>query len=175
MNTNTETTGQTHTNHCIDCGTELHLDDNWRQAYAKRAKYLCNDCHTTRNRQRMFVDGKYVPKSHPLWKAGRYNSFNDFASKQDFKDIKEGYVYVMTNDAWPDWVKIGQAVDVKDREKGYQTGSPFRDYTMRHWVRVTDMSKMENKAHLQAKSIGEKRNEWFNISLNQAKEILNGL
>ena len=37
-------------------------------------------------------------------------------------------VYIITNDAWPDWVKVGKAVSADDRLNGYQTSSPFRDY-----------------------------------------------
>ena len=41
---------------------------------------------------------------------------------------QEGYVYVITNKAWPEWVKIGRAIDANDRLRSYQTNSPLRDY-----------------------------------------------
>ena len=49
-----------------------------------------------------------------------------------FDKISHGEVYIITNPAWEGWIKIGMAVESKDRLKGYQTSSPLRDYKLRY-------------------------------------------
>ena len=64
----------------------------------------------------MYVNGKYIKTTHPLYKPGRYKTFNEAAFEGTYKlsDVKEGYVYVISNKAWPGWVKIGMAVMQKN-------------------------------------------------------------
>lgn len=139
-------------------------DGTRRRLAGHRKKYL----------ERMYVNGKYVPKSHPLWKAGRYKSFNDaaFSSLVNYKTSKEGQVYIITNSAWADWVKIGMAIDAEDRLNGYQTSSPFRDYRLVYSVSTKDRRKAEAIAHKVAEKISERRGEWFRMSVAQAKECI---
>jgi len=53
--------------------------------------------HNHKNSKRMFVDGKYIPQAHPLWKSGRYTSFNDaaFSSLQNYPKSTVGCVYIL--------------------------------------------------------------------------------
>ena len=53
------------------------------------------------NPKRMWVDGKYISRKHPLYKPGRYKTFSDAAFDGTYKldSIKEGYVYAITNPA----------------------------------------------------------------------------
>ena len=51
-------------------------------------------------------------------------------TKAVYDQIKEGSVYILGNPAWPDWVKVGMALDAEDRLNNYQTGGPFRDYVL---------------------------------------------
>ena len=56
---------------------------------------LSNPKHNPKNNpKRMFVNGKYVPKSHPLYKAGNYSSFEDaaFSSLEKYQSSTEGQV-----------------------------------------------------------------------------------
>jgi len=132
------------------------------------------------NPQRMWVNGKYIPKSHPLHKAGSYKSFGDlaFGSLNNYKQIKEGYVYAISNSAWPDWIKIGMAIDAEDRLSSYQTSSPMRNYRLVHSVYCEDRSESERSAHIlaarKAKIPWSKTDngEWFNITQSQAVDIL---
>lgn len=169
VNTSTEETGQTPTN--INCRFE---DGEWwyygnsdgtrRRLTGHRKKYL----------ERMFVAGKYVPKSHPLWKAGRYKSFDEaaFSSLENYERSTEGQVYIITNPAWPEWVKIGMAVDAEDRCNGYQTSSPMRDYKVMYAASTKDRRNAEAAAHKAAEKIAERRGEWFRMSVAQAKECI---
>ena len=78
----------------------------------------------------------------------------------------------MTNAAWPEWVKIGKAVDAEDRLSSYQTSSPMRDYTMIHYAYSDDRNVSERQAHERASKLGEKRNEWFKISREEAIVVI---
>ena len=126
------------------------------------------------NPNRMYVDGKYIKDSHPLHKPGKYTSFGDaaFTALQKDKQVKEGYVYVITNPAWPEWVKIGMAIDAEDRLNGYQTSSPMRDYQLVHAIPTPDRSRAERVAHKAAALCGERQGEWFKIATEEAVTIL---
>tara|TARA_R110000737_G_scaffold307141_1_gene314985 strand:+ start:39 stop:593 length:555 start_codon:yes stop_codon:yes gene_type:complete len=130
--------------------------------------------HEKKNHTRMFVNGKYIPKTHPLFKAGRYKSFGDadFATIQRDTKVKEGYVYAISNAAWPDWIKIGKAEDIDKRYNSYQTSSPMRDYKLIHSVYFDDRNAAELKAHTIAQGIGARKNEWFKLTEDQALEVL---
>ncbi len=171
---------------CMDCGTELLVGENWLLS-SKRAKYyICISCKRTKenktsptnNPKRMYVNGKYIPRSHPLYKPGRYKSFNDaaFSGLQNYSTTKAGYVYVITNAAWPEWVKVGMAIDADDRLNGYQTSSPFRDYELQYSVYCKDRRKLERKAHKAVGSIASDRNnEWFKASIEDAVDCITAL
>ena len=126
------------------------------------------------NPNRMWVDGNYVKESHPLHKPGRYTSFGDaaFAALQKDEQVKEGYVYAITNPAWPEWVKIGMAIDAEDRLNGYQTSSPMRDYQLVHAIATPDRARAERVAHKAAALCGERQGEWFKIANEEAVTIL---
>ena len=81
-------------------------------------------------------------------------------------------MYIITNSAWPEWVKIGMAVDAEDRCNGYQTSSPMRDYKLMYAVSTDDRRKAEHAAHKAAEKIAERRGEWFKMSVGQAKECI---
>ena len=127
------------------------------------------------NAKRMYVNGKYIPDTHPFHKPGNYKNFNEAAFEGTYKidSIKEGYVYVITNPAWPGWVKIGMAIDADDRCNGYQTSSPFRDYVLEHIILTKNRRKTEAEAHYSASKMASSKNgEWFKLSIEDAKKIL---
>jgi len=182
VNTSTESIGQIHTKTCRDCDTEL-TDDNWTPSFKKNDNKTCKSCYKTRhntknsrlfNKIRMTVNGKYVSRKHPLWKVGNYKSFNDaaFSSLVNYESSTEGEVYIVVNNAWPEWVKIGMAIDSEDRLKSYQTGSPMRDYKLVYSVSTKDRRKTEAEAHRSASVIAERRGEWFKMSIGEAKECI---
>jgi hypothetical protein len=72
--------GQTHTEegvmlNCNTCGSEL-TDDNWVTSWKKvNVKCTCNKEHRKKsnpksNPNRMWVNGKYISKKHPLFTTG---------------------------------------------------------------------------------------------------------
>lgn len=137
---------------------------------------LSNPKHNPKNNpKRMYVNGKYVPKSHPLYKAGNYSSFEDaaFSSLEKYQSSTEGQVYIITNPSFPEWVKVGMAVDAEDRLRGYQTSSPFRDYELFYSWSVHDRRAAETEAHSILKEwTAGKKNEWFKCSPAFARVML---
>ena len=127
-----------------------------------------------RDSRRMWVNGKEVSKSHPLYKAGRYKSFGDaaFSSLENYESSKEGQVYIIVNPAFPSWCKIGMAVDAEDRLKQYQTSSPYRDYKLAATYDTSDRRKAEKFAHERLEKRHERRGEWFCIQHPVAASIL---
>lgn len=128
-----------------------------------------------RNNERMYVNGKYIVQTHPLYKAGRYKSFEDaaFSSLEKYQSSTEGQVYIITNPCFPEWVKVGMAVDAEDRLRGYQTSSPFRDYELFYSWSVHDRRAAETEAHSILKEwTAGKKNEWFKCSPAFARVML---
>ena len=130
------------------------------------------------NPLRMFVNGQYVSKTHPMWKAGNYKTFTDaaFSNFPNYSKDTRGDVYLITNEAWPEWVKVGKAVEAKDRLKSYQTSDPFRSYKLNHSVAVPNRHTAEIKAHKALEILSNaRRNEWFKIKLNSAVHCIEAL
>jgi len=181
-----EGTGVKHTNkNCNKCGIELNKN-NWSLSWQEQLNYNCKDCSKTyndrsnpnNNPKRMYVNGKYVPKTHPLYKAGRYKTFEGaaFSSLSGYEKSNEGYVYVITNPCWKGWVKVGMAIDAEDRCKQYQTSSPFRDYTLKFKKYFDDRRSAEQQAHKKIKNICKDNNgEWFKVSISEAKQIIQAI
>lgn len=161
-----ETARQTHTKINPRTGKPYYYKDNPESHKKRQAKH---------NPSRMFVDGKYIPMSHPLHKPGRYEGFEEaaFSALQNYKESREGQVYIITNPAFEGWVKVGMAVDAIDRLKNYQTSSPFRDSELQYFCKVNDRRASEAKAHEVLASKFNRQGEWFYCSLKDARQILN--
>ncbi len=178
--TKLEVVGQKHIKeNCNTCGVEL-TDTNWNLSWKKINRTQCKDCcnpnRKIHNPNRMWVDGKYISKKHPLYKPGKYKSFGEaaFESLSNYKTAKQGQVYILYSPAYPSWVKVGMAIDAEDRLKQFQTGSPYRDYILIKAYDTDDRRKAESEIHeLLRKTYGSK-NEWFVIAAPVAKEILDG-
>jgi len=127
-----------------------------------------------RDQTKMWVNGKYIPKSHPLHKPGRYKNFEDaaFSSLAKYETSVEGQVYVIVNPNFSEWVKVGMAVDSEDRLNGYQTSSPFRDYALVSSWDVNDRRAAETEAHIELQKLYERRSEWFKCTPEQAQEVV---
>ena len=130
-----------------------------------------------RDQTKMWVNGKYIPKSHPLHKPGRYKNFEDaaFSSLAKYETSVEGQVYVIVNPNFSEWVKVGMAVDSEDRLNGYQTSSPFRNYALVSSWDVNDRRAAETEAHIELQKLYERRSEWFKCTPEQAQEVVSGI
>lgn len=168
---------------CNTCGEEL-TDTNWSESHMKKGMYNCKSCYKKHNAlhnpknnprnnpKRMYVNGKYISTKHPLYKPGKYKTFNDaaFSSLVNYVFATEGEVYILKNPAWDNWYKIGKAVESVDRCNQYQTGSPHRDYELVTYKKFKHRGVAEKMAHSLAEGLSRKRlNEWFYIE-NLGKE-----
>ena len=125
-------------------------------------------------KKHMYVNGERIPNSHPLYKAGRYKGFEEaaFSSLENYEANPQGEVYVIYNKAWPEWVKVGMAVDSTDRLKSYQTSSPFRDYALLYSYEVKDRRVAESAAHKRLAKECDNINEWFKLPHAVANELI---
>jgi len=130
-----------------------------------------------RDQTKMFVNGKYIPKSHPLHKPGRYKNFEAaaFSSLSKYESSVEGQVYVIVNPNFPEWVRVGMAIDSEDRLNNYQTSSPFRDYVLNYKWNVSDRRAAESESHTELHKLYERRSEWFKCTPEQAQEVVSGI
>jgi len=130
-----------------------------------------------RDQTKMFVNGKYIPKAHPLHKPGRYKNFEAaaFSSLAKYESSVEGQVYVIVNPNFPEWVKVGMAIDSEDRLNNYQTSSPFRDYVLNYKWNVSDRRAAESESHTELHKLYERRSEWFKCTPEQAQEVVSGI
>jgi hypothetical protein len=127
-----------------------------------------------RDARRMYVNGKEISKKHPLHKPGRYKSLDDAWSHTKIESTTQGEVYVIVNDAWPEWVKVGKASIAEDRLNGYQTSSPFRDYSIIATLTAEDRHVKEKEMHKAFTHFAdERRGEWFKIDRIKAINIFN--
>ena len=85
----------------------------------------------------------------------------------------EGYLYLITNVAWPGWIKVGTTKHIKSRMSSYQTSSPFRDYEVIFSIKHPDYLQAEKKIKEQMRYFASDiRNEWFKVDLQIAKARL---
>lgn len=161
----------------IKCPQQYRFEDNAWWYYRPKPRSGADrqkaEAFQSRNKNRMFVNGKYIPKTHPLHKPGSYKNFEQaaFSSLKQYELSKEGQVYIITNPNFPEWVKVGMAVDAEDRLNSYQTSSPFRDYTLVSACSVTDRRAAESEVHQKLQKLFDRRSEWFRCTAEQAKEV----
>ena len=141
-------------NHC-----DVSLDDTtWSVGNIRKNNYICRRCDTIKGRRNRL-------------KRLALTIFR--SAEKQYNQVKAGHVYILTNPAWPEWIKVGMAIDAQDRCSSYQTSSPFRDYTLEYAVSSEDRRTDEAKAHTKLALIAEdRRGEWFKVSVPQAKECM---
>ena len=163
--TKSETHGQIPTDkHCISCGTHLN-EENWWPSFVGKRHYKCISCYDMRRIENKLKKGDKLP---PKMLAKLYSK----QSKDVFNQVTEGSVYIMGNPVWPEWVKVGMAIDAEDRLSNYQTSCPFRDYVLYYSYDAKDRRKAESAAHYKLGKQFERRNEWFKCSPEEAIEVL---
>lgn len=86
----------------------------------------------------------------------------------------DGHVYVITNPAWPEHVKIGCALNPDSRLRNYQTGTPHRDYRLEHFEYFDDRVAAE-KELIRRLGVSRAEGEWHRINPGAAIMSLRGL
>jgi hypothetical protein len=84
------------------------------------------------------------------------------------------HVYIVTNAAWPEHVKIGLTTKAPaKRLSQYNTGSPHRDYVMEYQQPIADSRALEAEVHANLRDMGiESRNEWFKLPVPLAVSMV---
>lgn len=62
-------------------------------------------------------------------------------------EISGKFVYVLTNEAYPDLCKVGKAVNPEDRIKGINSAGTVSEWVLRYALPVTNDYKVENLVH----------------------------
>jgi hypothetical protein len=150
------------------------IEQNGKQYYVgcKDGAKRSVEGHIRKNNKRMWVNGEYISTTHPLHKPGRYEGFEEaaFSALTNYKTSTKGELYLITNPAFEGWVKVGMAVDARDRLKNYQTSTPFRDFEIQSFCKVNDRRAAEAELHRRLSKIYEQRGEWFKCSVNNARD-----
>lgn len=81
------------------------------------------------------------------------------------------YVYVVTNPAFKEHVKIGRTSNPKKRLSSYNICSPFKDFKYEFCEEIENPKLVEDYFRNKYKS----PNEWYNISVNQAVDEIETL
>ena len=85
-----------------------------------------------------------------------------------------GHVYVITQAAFEEWVKIGLTTKSPEtRLSQYQTGCPFRDYKLHFATEVADCKAVEALVHDSCKDMGlQVLNEWVRCPVALAVSLV---
>ena len=169
---------------CTQCKVEKPITE-YRKAKGDRhhgRHSICQECLLPRDREynrlnRMYVNGKQIPKSHPLFKPGRYKALDDAWSHVEIDQrTTEGEVYIVRSPAHPNWLKVGKAVNSEERLNGYQTASPHRDYVLEYCEHFENRHEAESAIHRMLekhKDCHDRKNEWFKTYIPTIKEVMN--
>lgn len=86
--------------------------------------------------------------------------------------FKEGFVYLISNDAFPGWIKAGMTIDYENRLVQYNVYDPTSGYKMHTVKWVSNRREKENLllSELTNKAVSCK-GEWFCIDKMIAMEI----
>ncbi len=87
-----------------------------------------------------------------------------------------GFIYIITNEQYPDWVKIGITKNLKRRLQTYQTYSPFRNFKILYSIQYHDCRLGERKIKEMMKYFAlDIKNEWYQVDFEIAKVRLDEL
>jgi hypothetical protein len=144
-------------NHC-----DVLLDNiNWSIGNVRKNNYICRVCDSKKGKRNRL-------KRLAL-------SIHQTALRQ-YNQVKAGHVYIISNPAWPEWVKVGMAIDAADRCCNYQTSSPFRDYVVEYSFASTNRREDESVAHQKLAAISQdRRGEWFKLPVSEAIGCISGI
>lgn len=73
---------------------------------------------------------------------------------------KSGILYLISNEAWPGYVKVGITKNLHSRLSAYQTSDPFRRFKVEHY-RIVEDARLEEKNILEIHKINIANGEWI--------------
>ena len=134
----------------------------------------------------VFLHGNFRTVDGFLKKGGKYENIQWYNGQVGYKhkvntDVREGFVYVIGNPAWPEWVKVGRSSSSRTHNlNDYNRCSPFRNFELHYQKEVANYKQAEKDIHILLENAGYARNEshinrkceWFNCSAEQAIQII---
>jgi hypothetical protein len=128
---------------------------------------LCKSCGEEKHNM-FFSDKNSYCKS---CKAYKKRTTIKIERSKDETYNNEGYIYIIVNDAWTNYIKLGRTKNLNTRLRQYQTASPLRDYKMYFYKNVSDVSIIEEyfMKHY------EHNNEWFLIEKDKAVKVIENI
>jgi len=83
--------------------------------------------------------------------------------------MKKEYLYIITCENFPEWVKVGITTNPTKRLQTYQTASPFRNYKMVYTLECANYRIEEKKIRDTMKYFAlDMKNEWYRVDVNIA-------
>jgi predicted GIY-YIG superfamily endonuclease len=84
-----------------------------------------------------------------------------------------GYLYIISNENFPGWIKVGSTTNLKTRLQTYQTASPYRNYILEYSICHPAYLEAEKKIKDTLKPFAKDiKNEWYQVDLHMAKPRL---
>jgi len=90
----------------------------------------------------------------------------------NLKNERSGYIYLITNPAWTEYVKLGRSYDVKKRLISYQTFSPLKDFHISYETYTNNITLIENTFR---EKFGYDNGEWYKVNILEAINIIETL
>jgi len=88
-----------------------------------------------------------------------------------------GHIYIISNESWKGYYKIGKAVNIENRLNTYQTGSPFRNFKVlfssKRFQYSTIVEMEIEQAFEKYKVKGGEEYEWYKLNEEQISNIIN--
>lgn len=103
-----------------------------------------------------------------------YDAGADFVTAVQRTDVSDGFVYIISHPAWPDFLKLGCAINPESRLRDYQTYCPNRAFHLEHAVYTSDRRAAEAEVHARF-APWRASGEWFRVSLEEARDALNAV
>jgi len=86
---------------------------------------------------------------------------------------KKGFIYCITNPSFEGWVKVGKALNLKNRLTGFNGSTPYRNFKVEYKRKFENYSRAEYFLLCKLNVASEKQSsEWFKIDLNKAIDII---
>lgn len=94
---------------------------------------------------------------------GSVNKVMSFLGVKIQEEILLGYIYIITNDNFPSWFKIGKTQDLTKRLSQYQTASPLRNYKYKlvFPIPLSNIAKVEKDLLEEFSYLYETKGEWL--------------
>lgn len=143
--------------------------DNQETLLARAADYAESNREYINARQRAYT-ARNLEKLKAKWAAER-----EARGSLERDPNRAGYVYIVSNPAWPGYVKIGHTKNLGKRLISYNTSSPHRDFITVGAVFCTDRFAAERQLHDQLRGHQVPRTEWFQLNPHDALQHLKRL